>query len=375
MRLPSVQEHLEEEKMLNRANKNILKVKPYVPGKPIDEVKREFGLKHVIKLASNENPYPPSPKVLEAIRKSALTVNRYPDGTCFELRQVLAKRLGVNPQQLVFGCGSDEVIVMAIRAFVEPGDEVVMAKPAFLVYSIASVSAGAKLVEVPLKGLRYDLAAMKTAVNARTKIVFIGNPDNPSGQYPATVEINAFLKDFPKDVIVFFDEAYFEYISADDYADTLALLKTRKNVIVARTFSKIYGLAGLRIGYGIANAEVAGLLDRAREPFNVSSVAQAAAVAALKDGVYYDRIIKEQAAERERLCGAFQAMGLEFSKGCTNFIQVKVPKDSRAVVLGLMKQGVIVRDMSVWGLQNFIRVSIGTPVENNRFLKALKREI
>jgi len=361
--------------MLNRANKNILKVKPYIPGKPIEEVKREFGLKSVIKLASNENPYPPSPKVLKAISKAALTVNRYPDGGCFELRQVLAKRLNVKPEQLVFGCGSDEVIVMAIRAFVEPGDEVVMAKPSFLVYSIASVSAGATLVEVPLNGLRYNLPAMKAAVTRRTKIVFIGNPDNPSGQYPTTAEIKTFLKGFPKDVIVFFDEAYFEYISADDYADTLALLKTRKNVIVARTFSKIYGLAGLRIGYGMADAEVAALLDRAREPFNVSSVAQAAAVAALNDGVYYKRIIKEQSVERERLCRAFRALGLVYSKGSTNFIQVQVPKDSRAVVLGLMKQGVIVRDMSVWGLQNYIRVSIGTPAENNRFLGALKREI
>jgi histidinol-phosphate aminotransferase len=359
--------------MLGRANKNILRVRPYVPGKPIGEVRREFGLKSVIKLASNENPYPPSSKVLKAISTAAGSVNRYPDGTCFELRQVLAKRLKVDPRQLVFGCGSDEVIVMAIRAFVEPGDEVVMAKPSFLVYSIASAAAGANLVEVPLKGLRYDLPAMKAAVNRKTKIVFIGNPDNPSGLYPSSDEIKAFLKGFPGDVLVFFDEAYFEYISADDYMDTLALLKTRKNVIVARTFSKIYGLAGLRIGYGIADIEVAGLLDRAREPFNVSSVAQAAAIAALSDGTYYRRIIKEQSAERERLCKAFAAMALEFSKGATNFIQLKVPQDSRAVVVGLMKQGVIVRDMSVWGLQNYIRVSIGTPAENTRFLKALAR--
>ena len=250
--------------MLNRANRNILKVKPYVPGKPIEEVKREFGLKSVIKLASNENPYPPSPKVLKAISAAARGVNRYPDGSCFELRWELARRLKVLPDQLVFGCGSDEVIVMAIRAFVEPGDEVVIARPSFLVYSIASITAGATLIEVPLKGLRYDLPAMKAAVTGKTKIVFIGNPDNPSGLYPSKDEVAEFLKGFPPDVIVFFDEAYFEYISAKDYTDTLALLKTRKNVIVARTFSKIYGLAGLRIGYGIADIEVAGVRSEER---------------------------------------------------------------------------------------------------------------
>ncbi|MEI6438076.1 MAG: histidinol-phosphate transaminase [Candidatus Omnitrophota bacterium] len=358
--------------MLSKANKNILKVKPYVPGKPIEEVKREFGLKSVIKLASNENPYPPSPKVLKAINAAAKTVNRYPDGSCFELRQELARRLKLAPEQFVFGCGSDEVIVMAIRAFVEPGDEVVIAKPSFLVYSIASSAAGAQLVQVPLNGLRYDLPAMKAAVTSRTKIVFIGSPDNPSGLYPTKTELRSFLEGFPKDVLVFVDEAYFEYIDQKDYPDTLALLKSHQNVIVARTFSKIYGLAGLRIGYGMACAELASLLDRAREPFNVTSIAQAAALAALKDGVYYKKIIKEQTSERERLCAAFTKMGVAFSKGCTSFIQLRVMKDSRDVVLGLMKKGVIVRDMSVWGLQNYIRVSIGTPAENNRFLKALK---
>ncbi len=361
--------------LVNKVNKNILNVNPYVPGKPIEEVKREFGLKSVIKLASNENPYPPSPKVIKAICKAALTVNRYPDGSCFELRQKLAKRLKVAPQQLVFGCGSDEVIVMAVRSFVEPGDEVVMAKPSFLVYSLASAAAGAKLVEVPLNGLRYNLPAMKAAVTSRTKIVFIGNPDNPAGLYPTKPELDEFLKGFPEDVLVFLDEAYFEYIKAKDYPDTVRLLKKRKNLVVARTFSKIYGLAGLRVGYGVADIEIAGILDRAREPFNVTSLAQAAALAALDDDKYYLRIIKEQTAERERLCVALAAMGLEFSKGATNFIQVRVAKDSGEVVLALMKSGVIVRDMSAWGLKNFIRVSIGTPSENTRFLKVLKREI
>lgn len=359
--------------MLNKANRNILKLKPYVPGKPIEEVKREFGLKSVIKLASNENPYPPSPKVLQAIRAAAKGINRYPDGTCYQLRQALAKRLRLSPEQLVFGCGSDEMIVLAVRAFVEPGDEVVMAKPSFLVYSMASLAAGARIVEVPLKGLRYDMQAMKKAVTRRTRIVFIGNPDNPSGLYVPKDDIAAFLKDFPKDVLVFFDEAYFEYVSADDYPDTLALLKTHSNIVVTRTFSKLYGLAGLRIGYAMAHADVAGVMDRAREPFNVTSVAQAAALAALESAPYYARILKEQTREREKLVKGLVALGVECSKGCTNFIQVRVPRDSKDISWALLKEGVIVRDMSVWGLQQYIRVSIGSPAENKRFLRTLGR--
>jgi len=358
--------------MKNIANKNILNIKPYVGGKPIEEVKREFGLKSVIKLASNENPYGPSPKVLKAIQAAAKDISRYPDGACYALRQLVARRLKVAPEQLVFGCGSDEIIIMALRAFINEGDEVVMAKPSFLVYSIGSTSVGAKLVQVPTKGLHYDLMAMKKAVTPRTKIVFIANPDNPSGQYVAKAEVEEFLKGFSDDVLVFFDEAYLELVTAEDYPDTIALLKSRKNIIVARTFSKIFGLAGLRIGYAAASVEVADLLNRAREPFNVTSIAQAAAIAALKDEGYYRKILKIIARERDVLCAGLEALGLSYSKGYTNFIQVRVPRSSGEVVLALMKKGIIVRDMNAWGLQDYIRVTIGTPAENKRFLKALK---
>ncbi len=365
--------------MKTLANKFVTGIKPYVPGKPIEEVKREFGLKNVIKLASNENPYGPSPKVLKAISACAKTLNRYPDGACFELRQEVAKRLKVGADQLVFGCGSDEVIVLALRAFINEGDEVVMAKPSFLVYSLASTLAGAKLVQIPLNGLRYDLVAMKKAVTPRTKIVFIGNPDNPSGQYPTKDEVAVFMKDLPESVIVFFDEAYFEFAAKEkDYPDTLALLRAGRNVVVARTFSKIYGLAGLRVGYGAASLEVADLMNRAREPFNVTSLAQAAAVAALKDSAYYQKILKQLGRERDLLCKELEmlaAKGVSFSKGCTNFIQVRTLIDSRALSPALIKKGIIVRDMSAWGLSNYIRVTIGTPAENKKFLKALKESL
>jgi histidinol-phosphate aminotransferase len=365
--------------MNNRANQNVLKIKPYVPGKPIDEVKRELGLKRVVKLASNENPYPPSPAVLKAVREAGRNLNRYPDGSCFELRQELSRRLKVDPRQLVFGCGSDEVIVLALRAFINPGDEVVMAVPSFLVYSLASTLAGARCIQIPLKGLRYDMSAMKKAVTARTKIVFIGNPDNPSGQFPDKAEVDSFLRGLAQDVLVFFDEAYYEFAAAEkNYVQTLDLLRSRGNVIVARTFSKLFGLAGLRIGYGVASLEVAALMDRVREPFNVTSVAQAAALAALKDRVYYDRILKELNTERSRLCAqlrSFSAQGVEVSKGCTNFIQIRTSKDSRELSAALLKKGIIVRDMSAWGLSNYIRVTIGKPSENRLFLKAFAAAI
>ncbi len=356
-----------------KINRNILKIKPYVGGKPIAEVKREFGLARVIKLASNENPFPPSPGVLKAMAAAARDVNRYPDGSCYALRQELSRRLKVAPDQLVFGCGSDEIIVMALRAFVNEGDAVVMAKPSFLVYSIASTAVGATLVEVPLKGLSYDLAAMKKAVTAKTRIVFIGNPDNPAGTFPSGDAIAAFLKGLPADVIVFFDEAYFEFARDEkDYLDAMTLLKGRGNIIVARTFSKLFGLAGLRIGYAAASAPVADLLNRAREPFNVTSIAQAAALAALKDEAYYTRILKILKRERDGLCAGLERLGLAYSRGATNFIQVRWPGSGTDAALRLMKKGVIVRDMSAWGLKDYIRVTVGTPAENKRFLRSLK---
>jgi histidinol-phosphate aminotransferase len=358
--------------MVLKANKHILKISPYAGGKPIEEVKREFHLRSVIKLASNEMPYPPSPGVIRAVRSSVRSANRYPDGNCFALRAELARRLKVAPRQLVFGCGSDELIVLALRAFINEGDEVIMAKPSFLVYSIASTAAGAKLVEVPLKGLVYDLAGMKRAVNKKTRIVFIGNPDNPSGQFIPKSAMQEFLAGLPGDVLVFVDEAYFEFIDDPGYPDMLSVLRSRGNVIVSRTFSKYYALAGLRIGYAVASPWVADLMNRAREPFNVTSVAQAAALAALRDGAYYKKILQRINRERGVLAAGLGKMGLVFSPGVTNFIQVRVPGGSGRVVLALMKRGVIVRDMASWGLKDYIRVTIGTPAENRRFLKTLK---
>ncbi|MBU1997281.1 MAG: histidinol-phosphate transaminase [Candidatus Omnitrophica bacterium] len=357
--------------MKSVAKKTIFSIKPYIPGKPISEVKRELGLKEVIKLASNENPYPPSPKVLKAITQAAKEVNRYPDGDCFYLRSALAKRLKVNPRQLIFSNGSDELIVMAVRAFVDNGDEVIIAKPSFLIYEIASKIEGANIKNIPLKDFSYDLDSMKKAVTKKTKIIFLGNPDNPSGTYLKDQDVAKFLRGLRKDILVFFDEAYYEYVDEKDYVDSLGLLKNYKNVIVTRTFSKMYGLAGLRIGYGIANLELVDILNLIREPFNVNSIAQVAALACLNENAYYKDIAKKVKDQREFLYKSFDRLGLEFKKSYTNFILINVKSDSTLVSQKLLKKGVIVRDMSSWGVKNFIRVSIGTQKENKKFIKVL----
>ena len=345
---------------MQAANPYIFKIKPYVPGKPIDEVRRELGLKSVIKLASNENPYPPSPKVLAAINLAAREINRYPDGGCFLLRRILARKFNIDDDQLIFGNGSDEIIVLAVKAFAAKGDEIIIARPSFLIYEIASTLSGARLHQVPLKDFRYDLEAMKARINAKTRIIFIGNPDNPSGTYITQRQAEDFLRAVPKSTLVFFDEAYFEYVHTKDYPDTLSLMKKYPNVMTARTFSKMYGLAGLRVGYGIASREIVDILNRLREPFNVNSMAQAAAVAVLGDEAYYRKIARDVEEQRQYLYQSFENLGVGYEESFTNFILIHVGGDSSQVAGNLLKQGVIIRDMAAWGLKGYIRVSIGS---------------
>ena len=353
------------------AQKTIFNIQPYVPGKPIDEVKRELGLKSVIKLASNENPYGPSPRALQALKRAARDINRYPDGDCFYLRQALAKRWQVPPQQLVFGNGSDEIIVLAVRVFVNPGDEVIIADPSFLIYGIAARIAGADVKAIPLKDFSYDLAGMQKAVTGKTRIIFLGNPDNPSGQYLTQKQLEHFLNGLRENIIVLIDEAYYEYVRPKDYADSLGLLKKHKNIIVTRTFSKMYGLAGLRIGYGVAGEEITDCLNRIREPFNVNSLAQAAALACLADQPYYRTIARKIERQREVLYRGARKLGLKYVESYTNFVLIDMRQDASGIAKALLGKGVIVRDMSFWGLKQFIRVTIGTETENKRFLNAL----
>jgi len=357
-------------------NKHLLKIKPYQPGRPIEEVKRELGLKDVVKLASNENPYPPSPKVIQALHQAARGVNRYPDGGCYYLRREMARRWKLDPRQLIFANGSDELIIMSLRALTERGDVVITAQPTFMIYAIASKVIGAKIKTVPLRSFHYDLDGMAAAVSARTRVIFIGNPDNPGGQYIPKKQIERFLKKIPKRVAVFMDEAYYEYACQErDYPDTVKLVKRYPNVIISRTFSKMYGLAGLRIGYGIANPKMIDLISRVREPFNVNSLAQAAALACVRDRSYYRGVARKIERQRSYFYRQLTGLGVPFVQTYTNFILIRVGNNARDLAKRLLHRGIIVRDMTVWGLQDYIRVTIGTQTENRKFIKVLKKSI
>lgn len=354
---------------------SILNVKNYIPGKPIEEVRRELGLEEVIKLASNENCFGPSPKAVKAVRKALNDINRYPDSSAFYLRKKTAKFLGVGEDTLIFGNGSDEIIGLAVRTFVRAGDEVIIAKPTFLIYEIVSQLQDASIKQVPLtKDFRYDLKAMKEAVTPRTKIIFIANPDNPAGTYVTKRELDEFFRDLRGDIIVFLDEAYFEFANHGfkDYPNGIDYLD-RPGVVVSRSFSKVYGLAGLRIGYGISNPEVIKYMERAREPFNVNLLAQAGAIAALDDKAFLKKTLSHVKKERDFLYSALDKMGLSYVPSATNFTIVDVKRDCKEVFKGLLKQGVIVRDMKAWGFDTFIRVTVGTHAEDVKFIGALKK--
>lgn len=354
--------------------KAIVNVKPYKPGKPIEEVKRELGLRDVIKMASNENPLGPSPKALAAIKKRLADINRYPEAGCFYLRQALSKRLRLKPSQIIFGNGSDELIVLALRAFIDEGDEVVVATPTFLIYEIASQIQGAKIKKVPTRYFKYDLKAMRQAVTKNTKIVFIANPDNPNGTYVTRYELEAFLKDLPGSVIVFIDEAYFDFVKELDYPNSLDYI-SKYNVIVTRSFSKSYGLAGLRVGYGVSNPDIIKYMDSVREPFNVNSVAQVAACAALKDKKFLTKTKVITEAGRKYFYSEFKKLGLRYIPSVANFVLFEVGKNADLVCKRLLKKGVIVRNMKAWGMDTFIRVTVGREKDNRRFIRELKKII
>ena len=355
-----------------RARAAVRGLKSYQPGKPIEEVKRELKLSSVIKLASNENALGPSPKALAALKQATATLHRYPESTCPVLRAKVAKKLRVDPSSLIFGNGSDEIIVLALRAFVDPGDEVVVATPTFLIYELQANACGASVTTVPLKNYRYDLAAMKAAVTPHTKLVFIANPDNPTGTYVTKRELNAFLRDLSSDTIVFMDEAYYEFVDASDYPQTLGYVKDRP-IIVTRSFSKAYGLAGLRVGYGVAQPSLIAAMEAVREPFNVNSLAQAAAAAALDDTAFLSKTRRLVQDGRRYLTNELDRLKLRHIPSVTNFILMEIGPRASDIARALLSRGIIVREMSAWNLSQCIRVTIGTMTENRRFISALKQ--
>jgi histidinol-phosphate aminotransferase len=352
-------------------SENIKTISPYVPGKPIEELERQLGISGSIKLASNENPLGPSPKAVAAIRKALEGQNRYPDGSGFYLSQALAKNLGVDLAQVVLGNGSNELIDLAVRTFVQPGDEVVSADPSFVVYKMITQAAGGTNVIVQCKDMRHDLDAMAERITQKTRIVFIANPNNPTGTMNTKAEMDRFMGRVPDHVLVAVDEAYFEYVTRADYPDSLDYLREGRNVLALRTFSKIYGLAGLRIGYGITTAAIAELMNKVRQPFNTNSLAQVGALAALADRKHVEKSVTMNNEGKQFLFREFDRLGISYVPTEANFIMFETALEGREVYDRLLKTGVIIRPMG----PKKLRVTIGLPEENKRFAAALEAEL
>jgi histidinol-phosphate aminotransferase len=348
----------------------------YQPGRPIEEVARELNLPaaSIIKVASNENPFGPSPLAIAALQKAIAGVNLYPDGNAFYLKQKLAAKLGVEPANLILGNGSNEIIEFIAHALLAPGDDVVVSQFCFAIYPIVAKMFGANLKIVPVKNYGHDLPAMLKAITPKTRIVFVANPNNPTGTLAPREEVIQFVNDVPDDVLLVMDEAYIEFLN--DAVDLVSLIRlgVLKNLILMRTFSKIYGLAGLRIGYGIGNSELISALEKIRQPFNVNSLAQTAALAALDDDEHVRKTRANNFAGLEFFSHAFRYLKLEFVPSFANFILVRVGQGQK-IFETMQKQGVIVRPMGGYQLPEWIRVSVGTPQENERCLNVLKSVI
>jgi histidinol-phosphate aminotransferase len=354
------------------ANEHILGIAPYEPGKPIEELERELGIHNAIKLASNENPLPPSDRVQEAVAAALGVLNRYPDGSGFYLRQALAKKHGVTSEQVVLGNGSNELIELLVRTFLRPGDEAVVPHPSFVVYPMIVQAAGGIRVMVMLKDYRLDLEAMARAVTPMTKIVFIANPNNPTATIVTAEEVEHFMSRVPPRTIVVFDEAYIEFALGPDFPETLAYVKQGRKVVVLRTFSKAASLAGLRVGYGVADADATALMNRIRQPFNVNSLAQAAALAALDDDSHTLECVRMIEAGRHFLYDEFKSLGLRYVPARANFILVDVGRSAADIYQKLLHEGVIVRPLTPFGMETALRITVGTPEENRRLVKALR---
>ena len=354
----------------------IRSIAPYQPGKPISELAREFGLVEsgIIKLASNENPLGVSPKAQAAIRATLDGLALYPDGNGFELKQALSRYLSVGMDQLVLGNGSNDVLELAARAFLAPENSAVYSQHAFAVYPLVVQAMGCKGIEVPAKNFGHDLDAMLRAVQPGTRMVFVANPNNPTGTLAPAAEMERFIAALPAHVLVVLDEAYNDYLRPEHRADSLSWLKKYPNLLITRTFSKVYGLAGLRVGYAVGSAAVADMLNRVRQPFNVNSISLAAAAAALDDHEFVRKSYALNLAGMDQLTAGLKKLGLEYIPSYGNFVTFKAG-DAKAVNTALLKSGVIVRPIAGYGLPDWLRVTVGLEAENARFLSSLKQAI
>jgi len=351
----------------------VANLNPYVPGKPVSELERELGISNSVKLASNENPLGCSPKAISAINGEMGEVARYPDGGGFELRSALAEKHGVDSGCITLGNGSNDVLDMIARVFLGPGKESLFSQHAFAVYPISSQAVGADLKVAPAKDYGHDLNAMAELISEQTGVIWIANPNNPTGNWLSSSELRSFIATVPSNCIVVVDEAYIEYVAEEDYPDASNWLSDYPNLIVTRTFSKAYGLASLRVGYGVSHPDIADLINRVRQPFNVNSMALAAAKAALEDDNFIRHAVEVNSAGMAQLVYGFQEMGLEFIPSVGNFITVDVGRSGPEVDQALLLEGCIVRPVANYGLPNHLRVSIGLPEENARLLEAMKK--
>jgi histidinol-phosphate aminotransferase len=360
------------EEAKNLVRKGILDLKPYIPGKPIEEVKRELGLKEVVKLASNETSIGPSPLAVEAIKKEVENINFYPEGSSRLLREKIAHKLKIDKEMIIVGNGADNIINLVGMAFINEGDEVISGEITFPAYETITKIMGGKLTSVKLKDFSFDLEGIIQRINEKTKIIFLCNPNNPTGTIVDKKTVDKFIKQVPENVVIVFDEAYYNYVEDGNYPDSLSYVLEGKNVIIIRTFSKIAGIAGIRVGYGIAKPELIGYLNRVVNPFTTNRLAQVAALASLDDEEHYRKVLKTNQEGKKYLYRELKKIGFFYLPTETNFIFIDLKKDSEIVFEKLLKKGIIIRPGKTWGCPNFVRVTIGTPCENEKFINALK---
>ncbi len=362
--------------MKRLVSENIETLRPYTPGKPIEETERELGITNIIKLASNENSLGPSKKALKAIKNALKNLHLYPDANCYYLKEKLAEFHNIHPDQLILGNGSNDIIDLSVRTFCSPGDEVITSEMSFIMFYISAQAQNCVQKIVKMKNYTFDLDAIKAEITDRTKMIYIANPNNPTGTYNTKKEIDRFIKSIPEDIVLGIDEAYYEYVTARDYPfDMIGYIKERPNTIVMRTFSKIYGLAGVRIGYGITDAKLANYMNRVRQPFNISTLAQVAAMAALDDKAHVRKSRKMNREGMEYLTKELTTLGFTVIPSQANFLLIDLHKDATELYEKVLRLGVIVRPMKGFNMPTGIRVTVGTMEENKRFIDALKQSL
>ncbi|MEM1243266.1 MAG: histidinol-phosphate transaminase [Pseudomonadota bacterium] len=360
--------------LTNLVNSGIITLKPYIPGKPIETLKREYALDHIIKLASNENPLGPSPKALISLKQDMQNIHLYPDGDAFYLKSALVEYYPIERQQLTIGNGSDSLLHLIALTYVKPREKIIFSQFGFAMYKIIAQLVNAQAVEIPAKSdWSHDLQAIAAAVDTETKLIFLANPNNPTGTWFSQNELINFLDKIPKHVLVVLDEAYYEYVTEKDYPDSLKLLSSYPNLIISRTFSKIYGLAGLRVAYCIAQAELTDCLNRARLPFNVNSLAQHAATAALTDDAHRKHSLQHNLQQKDYFITQLNQLNLEFIPSIGNFITIKLGENANKFYQQLLEKGIIVRPLTNYSMPEHLRVSFGKADENQQFFKVLKQ--